>query len=90
VSDTNKIEGQEFICPHCKSITTATAELDLWGHHEGTIPLAIRDGLLVLDWDNADLDLDLVYTCDECGEKVACSISELEEMLRVYERDTND
>lgn len=90
MSDINKIECQEFICPHCKAITTATAELDLYGQHEGTIPLTIRDGSLVLDWDNADLDLELVYTCDECGEQVASSISELEEMIRVYESDTND
>lgn len=85
------IEGQEFKCPHCQAITTATADLDLWGHHEGSIPFMISHGELVLDWDNADLDLELTYTCNECGGQVAYSLSELEEMIREYEKsDTND
>ena len=84
------IKDQYFRCPKCDSITQATAELDPWGHHGGSIPFKISHGELVLDWDNSDLDLDLTYICDECGEQVAYSLSELEEIIREYESNTND
>lgn len=87
MSDTNRIEGQEFICPHCKAITTATAVLDWSGHHEGSIPLEVHNGGLYLDWDNADLDLELVYQCDECEEEVAGTLAEMEDLIRKYEHE---
>ena len=85
MSDKNKIEGQEFRCPHCQAITTATAVLDWCGHHEGSIPLVVCNGELYIDWDNADLDLELVYQCDECDEEVAGTLEEMEQIIREYE-----
>lgn len=81
------IKGQEFRCPHCQAITTATAVLDWAGHHEGSIPLKFYNGELYLDWDNADLDLELIYQCDECEEQVAGSLEEMEELIRTYEKE---
>lgn len=87
MSEQNKIEGQEFRCPHCQTITTATAVLDWCGHHEGSIPLVVCNGELYIDWDNADLDLELVYQCDECEEEVAGTLVEMEDLIRKYEQE---
>ena len=84
------ISGQEFRCPHCQALTTATAVLDWSGHHEGSIPLKFHNGELYLDWDNADLDLELVYQCDEGEEEVARTLEEMEDIIRKYEQEGCD
>lgn len=84
------IKGQEFRCPSCQSITTATAVLDWAGHHEGSIPLMVENGEIYIDWDNADLDLELIYQCDECEEEVAHSLEEMEDIIRTYEKSQDE
>lgn len=78
-SDKNYVK---FNCPECKSEQYVIAEVV----EAGKCTQCVHEpspGYYELDWDDSlDFDVRRVYCCEECGAKLADTITELEEVIK--------
>ena len=94
----------EITCPHCNKVTTVTASAITGSLEHARAPIVVcgvspegyepQNYVLSIDWDKIDMEADFEYLCDECGERVASSLDELEtmyvEQIKRFEKKCSD
>lgn len=80
-TESNERSYVELFCPRCQETRLVTANMIQleYGHLD---VVADSKGRCELDWDTADISGDFEYVCDECGERIAATLSEVEERLK--------
>lgn len=71
----------KLFCPRCQETRLVTANMIQleYGHLNVVVD---SKGRCELDWDTADISGAFEYVCDECGERIATTLSEVEERLK--------
>lgn len=81
LTESNERSYVKLFCPRCRETRLVTANMIQleYGHLD---VVADSKGRCELDWDTADISGAFEYVCDECGERIATTLSEVEERLK--------
>lgn len=85
LTESNERSYVELFCPRCRETRFVTANMiQLEYGHLGIA--ADTKGHCELDWDTGDISGDFEYVCEECGERIAADLCEVEERLKQEKR----
>ena len=77
----NKWNCVELFCPHCQKTQLVTANMIRLESGQLNV-VTDTEGHCELDWDTGDISGDFEYVCEECGERIAADLCEVEERLK--------
>lgn len=80
-TESNERSYVKLFCPRCRETRLVTANMIQleYGHLD---VVSDSKGRCELDWDTADISGAFEYVCDECGERIATTLNEVEERLK--------
>lgn len=75
----------KLFCSHCRKTQLVTANIIRLEHGRLNVVTDTK-GHCELDWDTGDISGDFEYVCEECGERIAADLCEVEERLKQEKR----